>query len=135
MIAKRISQEAGEEAIKVEASELVTLNEKQPRLKARWIIETEKSGWKDNAISEWELKAAGFEDLHPHDEITFVLEGEIHITVDGVEYTGTTGDMIKVPADKVGTYWAPVYARMLAIYGPNPEGKTSEYLRYWEIDK
>jgi hypothetical protein len=31
--------------------------------------------------------------------------------------------MVCVPAGSIGRYFAPTYARMLGIYGSNPEGK------------
>ena len=35
------------------------------------------------------------------------------------------GDTIRVPAGLPALYHAPVYARMLYVYGPNPEGRLS----------
>ncbi|MEV8569592.1 cupin domain-containing protein [Streptomyces sp. NPDC051322] len=106
---------------------------KTPRMRSRWIKRPERSGWDSYAISEWELSAAGFMDLHPHDETNLVLAGELHVEVNGVEVVGRAGDWIDVPAGSTGRYWAPHYARMVAIYGPNPDGAASEYLEYWEI--
>lgn len=106
-----------------------------PRMRARWIVAPKTGGWDDYALSEWELTAAGFTDHHPHDEVTFVLEGELHIKVDDSVVVGTAGDTITVPGRSTGHYWAPRYARMLGIYGPNPTGEDSEYLKYWEIDQ
>jgi hypothetical protein len=40
---------------------------------------------------------------------------------------------VRVPAGKVGRYSAPVYARMFAIYGPNPSGAKTEHGEYFEI--
>ena len=102
-------------------------------MKGRWIVEPRSDGH-DYALSEWELSSAGFSDHPPHDEVTFVLEGELHIRVEETTVVGKPGDTITVPAGSTGHYWAPRYARMLGIYGPNPEGEPSEYLDYWEID-
>ena len=118
----------------VPADELAPVSARYPRLKARWIFTPQPEGWKNYAISEWELGRAGFADFHPHDESAYVLEGELHVESGGVETIGRPGDTIRVPAGSVGRYWAPVYARMLGIYGPNPDGARSETLEYWEID-
>ena len=118
----------------VKAGDLLPTQDEYPRMKARWLIPASTEGWYGTVISEWELKAAGFADLHTHDELAYVLEGELHIESGGVEVVGKPGDLIRVPAGNVGSYSAPIYARMLGIYGPNPEGENSQYLKYWEID-
>lgn len=115
------------------SEQLEVLSADQPRLKGRWIVPAVESGWADYALSEWELTAAGLADQHPHDEVTFVLEGELFITVDGVTVAGRPGDTIVVPGGSVGQYWAPVHARMLAMYGPNPRGRKSRLVKYWEL--
>jgi hypothetical protein len=43
------------------------------------------------------------------------------------------GDSARVNPGRKGRYWAPVYARMVTIYGPNPEGTESHSFRYLEI--
>lgn len=103
------------------------------RMRGRWIFRSHPSGH-DYAISEWELTAAGYSDLHPHDELSLVLEGELHVEADGIEVVGHAGDVIRVPAGRIGRYWAPRYARMYGLYGPNPTGAQSHSLEYWEID-
>ena len=103
-------------------------------MRARWIIQPNRGGWNDYAISEWELTRAGFSDHHPHDEVSFIMAGELHVEVNGVEVIGSAGDSIRVPAGTTGRYWAPRYARMMGIYGPNPDGGESQYLKYWETD-
>jgi len=40
------------------------------------------------------------------------------------------GDTVTVTAGSVGRYWAPGYARMLAIYSPNPDGRPSADIGY-----
>jgi quercetin dioxygenase-like cupin family protein len=114
------------------ADALQPVSAKTPRMRARWIINTNPQGWDNCALSEWELIGAGFSDRHPHDEVSVILAGELHIDVNGVEVVGRAGDTIRVPAGSVGRYWAPRYARMLGMYGPNPDGAVSEYLEYWE---
>ena len=89
---------------------LELLNPSQPRLRGRWIVEPRPEGHQ-YALSEWELTRAGFSDYHPHDEVTFVLEGELHIKVGETTVIGKPGDTITVPAGNAGSYWAPRYAR------------------------
>jgi quercetin dioxygenase-like cupin family protein len=105
-----------------------------PRMRARWIVSPLPGGWEENAVTEWELTRAGFSDRHPHAESAFVLEGELHVEVDGHAVIARPGDYVTIPADANGRYWAPEYARMLGIYGPNPKGLRSEYYEYWEIE-
>ena len=112
---------------------LEVLDPTQPRLRGRWIVKPRPEGH-DYALSEWELTGAGFADYHPHDEVTFVLEGELHIKVEDTTVIGKPGDTITVPAGSAGRYWAPKYARMLGIYGPHRGEEPTEYLGYWEID-
>ncbi|WP_345568183.1 cupin domain-containing protein [Streptomyces plumbiresistens] len=102
-------------------------------MRSRWIKSPGNGGWNDYAIAEWELAEAGFSDRHPHDETNFVLAGELHVEVNGVEVTARAGDSIVVPAGSTGRYWAPRYARMVAVYGPNPDGAASQYLKYWDV--
>jgi quercetin dioxygenase-like cupin family protein len=116
------------------ADALQPVSAEWPRMRARWIVKPQPDGWVGYAISEWELIAAGFSDLHPHDEVAFVLAGELHIEANGREVVGRAGDSIRVPAGSIGRYWAPQYARMMGVYGPNPNGAKSEYLKYWEIN-
>ncbi|MFC9550224.1 cupin domain-containing protein [Rhodococcus sp. NPDC056960] len=116
------------------AAGLEPVSDKYPRIRSRWIVPPGPDGWSGYAISEWELLQAGFTDHHPHDENAFVLAGALHVEVDGLEVVARAGDNIRVPAGKTGKYWAPAFARMLGIYGPNPGGAPSHYLEYWEID-
>ncbi|MGO4246193.1 cupin domain-containing protein [Paenarthrobacter sp. RAF54_2] len=113
---------------------LTQFSAKTPRMKARWVVNPRPEGWDTYAMSEWSLERAGFADHHPHDEVSVVLEGELHVRVGDTEVVGGPGDTIRVPAGYAGYYWAPKYARMLGIYGPNPDGQDSQALEYWEID-
>ncbi|WP_321822453.1 MULTISPECIES: cupin domain-containing protein [unclassified Burkholderia] len=118
----------------IHANGLKPVTPATPRMRARWIVAPSPDGWRNTAVTEWELIGAGFSDLHPHEESAFILEGELHVEVSGQEFIARPGDYINVPAGAKGRYWAPRYARMLGIYGPNPGGKKSEYYDYWEID-
>jgi hypothetical protein len=102
-------------------------------MRSRWIIPPSPEGWADFVFSEWELRAAGFSDHHPHTETNLVVEGELHVEANGVTVIAGPGDTVRTPAGVVGRYWAPTYARMVAVYGPNPDAESTEYLRYWDI--
>jgi uncharacterized cupin superfamily protein len=103
-----------------------------PGIRSRRMIDP-AGAWDEIALSEWELTAAGWSDQHPHTETNVVLEGELHVESGGVTVVGKAGDTMKVPAGEVGRYWAPRHARMVAIYGPNPEGRETKVLDYWEL--
>ncbi|MFF4258833.1 cupin domain-containing protein [Streptomyces sp. NPDC001663] len=77
------------------------------------------------ALMEWELRGESWTDEHPHDEFNYVLEGHLFVACDGETVEARAGDVVQVPAGAVGRYCAPEYARMLAVYGPNPEGLPS----------
>ncbi|MDJ0358219.1 cupin domain-containing protein [Paenarthrobacter sp. PH39-S1] len=104
------------------------------RLRCRFINSHPGVGaWSDFILSEWELEACAWEDFHPHSETNFVLEGELHIESQGKTVILKPGDSARVNPGGAGRYWAPVYARMVTIYGPNPEGLESHSFRYSEI--
>ena len=94
-----------------------------PRCRA--ILPATANGWSDLALGEWELIGSGFGDCHPHVEINYVLEGSLVVSCDGERVVAGVGDLVKVPAGRPAWYEAPVYARMLYIYGPNPGGGAS----------
>ena len=74
--------------------------------------------------------AAEWTDHHPHDEVNYVLSGELHVTSDGETVVAGPGDTVRVPTGSTASYAAPTYARMLAIYGPNPDGAESGEFRF-----
>lgn len=115
------------------AEPLGLMLEGTPGARSRWIIPPRPEGWDGFVLSEWELTAAGFSDHHPHVEVNVVVEGELHVEANGVEVVAGVGDTVHTPAGAVGRYWAPNHARMIAIYGHNPEGLPTEYLEYWDI--
>jgi mannose-6-phosphate isomerase-like protein (cupin superfamily) len=119
----------------VTSSDLVPMKPTTPGLRFRWIVPPTPEGWQNPPISEWTLTEAGMSDLHPHEESAFVLEGELHVEVDGHTVIAGVGDYVTVPAGSTGRYWAPKHARMLSVYGANPTGMKSEYIEYWEIAK
>jgi len=101
----------------------------EPRVDAampgRSIIDQPGPAWTGLALMEWELTAAEWTDRHPHDEVNYVLAGELHVESDGATVVAGPGDTVVVPAGGTARYAAPAYARMLAIYGPNPDGLES----------
>jgi quercetin dioxygenase-like cupin family protein len=88
-------------------------------------IVPDPNGWVGVAMMEWELTAQEWVDEHPHDELNYVLAGTLFVTCDGDTVEVRQGSVVRVPAGSVGTYRAPEHARMLAIYGPNPDGAPS----------
>lgn len=88
----------------------------------RALIPPSPQGWHGFALMEWELRGDTWSDLHPFDEVNYVLEGELHVRSSGATVVAVAGDAVRVPAGELGEYRAPSYARMLAIYGPNPQG-------------
>jgi mannose-6-phosphate isomerase-like protein (cupin superfamily) len=88
----------------------------------RVIIAPVPGGWTEPALFEWELNGESWTDQHPHSEYNFVIEGQLFVESGGVTLEAQTGDLVRVPAGSVGRYWAPKYARLLAIYGPSGGG-------------
>ena len=56
--------------------------------------------------------------------------GVLHVESGGQTIVAAVGDTVTVTAGSVGRYWAPDYARMLAIYAPNPAGRPSDAIGY-----
>lgn len=98
-------------------------------MSCRWLRPAEGPGpsWTTSVISEWELRRATYTDRHPHEEVNVVLEGVLHVTSAGVTRTARAGEVVVVEPGVTGTYWTDSYARMLAVYGPNPTGAASTY--------
>ena len=100
----------------------------------RTIIPPAQGGWTEPAVFEWELQAESWTDEHPHTEYNYVIEGQVFIESGGVTVEAHPGDLVRVPAGAVGKYWAPTYARLLAIYGPSG-GAPSRRLGYEKLEK
>lgn len=90
--------------------------------KCRVITPSEPGSRSEPALFEWELTAESWTDEHPHSEYNFVIEGQLFVESGGVTVEALAGDVVRVPAGAVGKYWAPTYARLLAIYGPSNGG-------------
>ena len=52
------------------------------------------------AIGEWSLTRAAWSDLHHHEELNYVLEGELHVTYDDQTFVARPGDVVMVPAGR-----------------------------------
>lgn len=115
------------------ATDLVSEPDDAVGSRCRWLLGPPPESWSDFVLSEWELKGTGWADLHPHDETNIVVEGELHVECDGQTVVVGPRGTVRVPAGKLGRYSAPVYARMIAIYGPNPTGAKTEYGEYWDL--
>lgn len=101
--------------------------------KCRTIIPPAPGGWSEPALFEWELTAESWSDQHPHSEYNFVIEGQLFVESGGVTVEALAGDVVRVPAGSEGRYWAPKYARLLAIYGPSSGGHTRR-MAYEKLD-
>ncbi|WP_237762487.1 cupin domain-containing protein [Arthrobacter sp. ERGS1:01] len=117
------------------ATPLSPMEDKWQSLRCRFINAKPIGAWDDFILSEWELEACAWEDFHPHTETNFVLAGELHIHSEGKTVILGPGDSARVNPGQTGRYWAPVYARMVTIYGPNPEGLESHSFRYETLNK
>jgi len=102
--------------------------------KCRVILPATRGGWSEPVLFEWELTAESWTDEHPHSEYNFVIEGQLFVESGDVTVEARAGDVVRVPAGTVGRYWAPKYARLLAIYGPS-RGGSSKTLGYEKLNR
>ena len=109
------------------------LQQDGPGVLSRPVNREPAGAWSGPVVTEWELTGAGWEDRHPHTELNVVLAGRLHVESGGIEVVLGPGDCVEVAAGATGRYWAPEYARMLAVYGPNPEGAPTPEGRSWQI--
>ena len=98
----------------------------------RFITPLPSHGWSEPVISEWELRGESWIDLHPHSEYAYVVDGHLFVESGGVTVEAHAGDVICVPGGTAGRYWAPVYARIIGIYGPS-RGEPSQRLGYQRL--
>lgn len=102
--------------------------------KSRWFTKPAASGWTQPVIMEWELSSESWTDEHAHDEYAYVIEGTLFVESDGVTVEASAGDLVRVPAGSIGRYWAPVYARMIGVYAPNPDGAPAKRLGFEKLE-
>lgn len=92
----------------------------------RSIIAAPAKGWTHVPMGEWELRdGAGFGDCHPHEQLNVVIEGTLVVECDGERVEAGAGDVVRVPAGRPAYYSAPQHARMVFVYGANPDGLPS----------
>ena len=91
------------------------------------ILPAPPGGWAQLAMGEWVLAGGGWTDRHPFDEVNYVLEGRLVVECDGERLEAGPGETIQVLAGSEAHYHAPEHARMIYVYGPNPNGEPSEY--------
>jgi ethanolamine utilization protein EutQ (cupin superfamily) len=114
--------------IKLERTALVG----RDKPKCRAIVPPGSGPRVEPALFEWELASESWTDQHPHTEYNFVIEGTLFVESGGVTIEAHAGDVVKVPAGAPGRYWAPHYARLLAVYGPT-DGEQSHALAYQRL--
>jgi quercetin dioxygenase-like cupin family protein len=98
------------------------------------VVPPTADGWTDVVLTEWELRAESWTDRHPHSEYNYVLDGLLFVESDGETVQAHPGDVVFVSPGSVGRYWTPTYARLLAVYGPNPSAEPSEILGLGSAD-
>lgn len=88
----------------------------------------------DVVLGEWTLERASWTDRHNHEELNYVIDGELHVTYDDETFVAKPGDVVIVPAGRRARYEAPVFARMVFVYGPSNDGHATFDAEYSELD-
>jgi len=117
------------------AGDMTPFEADEPRVRGRWINGVAHPGRNEPTFSEWEIERAGVQDCHPYYEVAHVIEGELFVEAGGRTVRLQAGDAVRVKPGQVGRYWAPVYARIFGVDGPNPDALPSSDFEYWEIDE
>jgi ethanolamine utilization protein EutQ (cupin superfamily) len=107
----------------------LTASTERPRMAGREAVATTAG----LMLGEWSLTRAAWTDRHRHEEVNHVLEGELLVTCDGATVVLPAGASVVVPAGSLARYEAPVYARMLFVYGPSADGHATADWRYDEL--
>ena len=84
-------------------------------------------------VGEWSLTSAAWSDRHQHEETNWVLEGELHVTSAGRTAIVRPGQAVVIPPGALARYEAPIFARMLFVYGPSNDGHTMSDGDYEEL--
>jgi quercetin dioxygenase-like cupin family protein len=100
----------------------------RPRVSGRRSISTDEL-----VVGEWCLAAAAWTDRHQHEETNWVLEGELRVTCAGRTEIVGPGHAVIIPPGALARYEAPVYARMVFVYGPSRDGHAMSDTRYEEL--
>lgn len=101
--------------------------------KCRFITHPKEGGWTDPVLMVWELTGESWTDEHAHDEYAYVIEGQLFVESGGVTVEANEGDTVRVPTGTVGHYYAPKYARIFGVYGPNLTGEPVKSLSYKKL--
>ena len=93
-----------------------------------------RANGRDVVLGEWTLERAAWTDCHNHEELNYVIEGELHVTYGDETYVAGAGDVVIVPAGQRARYEAPTFARMVFVYGPSDDGHATFDAEYTELD-
>ncbi|NCB02947.1 MAG: cupin domain-containing protein [Spirochaetia bacterium] len=83
-----------------------------------------KEGWEDYVMRRFSLEKGGYAPYHAHPwpHITYVLEGEGILHLDGVDYPISTGSVSYVPSDKIHQIKATPTSHLVFICIVPPRG-------------
>ena len=83
-----------------------------------------KEGWADYVMRRFSLAKGGYAPYHSHPwpHITYVLEGEGILHLDGTDYPLTTGSVSYVPSDKIHQIKATESSHLVFMCIVPPEG-------------
>lgn len=113
--------------MRVDAGQPLRVHADRPRMAGRDATVTG-----DLVVGEWSLWAATWTDRHEHEEVNVVLDGELHVTCDGTTRIARAGDTVVAAPGELVRYEAPVFARMLYVYGPSLDGHATHDAAYDE---
>lgn len=69
----------------------------------------------------FETGGVGAEHRHPHEQVTYCLDGEFVFTVDGARHTVRAGDSLFIPASALHGTVCVAAGRLLDIFTPQRE--------------
>ena len=83
-----------------------------------------KEGWSDYVMRRFSLEKGGYAPYHTHPwpHITYILEGEGTLHLDGVDYHLTSGSVSYVPSNKIHQIKAAIDSPLVFICIVPPEG-------------
>ena len=83
-----------------------------------------KEGWSDYVMRRFSLEKGGYAPYHSHPwpHITYILEGEGTLHLDGVDYPITTGSVSYIPSDTIHQIKASPSSPLVFMCIVPPEG-------------
>jgi len=90
------------------------------------MIPPRRDGWTDVAVSEWDWCAPVGRTTTPTRRRTSCSTAACMSSAKASPWSQGPETRCRCPPDRAGRYWAPEYARMLAVYGPNPAAEESD---------